>query len=83
MIDDLEPGTTYAYACFGPGLEDRGLIGRFRTATASDMLSQLAAEDSTTALERRLRRLCRPKILCIDELATCRTEPAPPTCCSR
>jgi len=39
-----------------------------RFTTASDMLSQLAAEDSATALERRLRRLCRPKILCIDEV---------------
>lgn len=38
MIDDLEPGTTYAYACFGPAFEDRGLIGRFRTAPADDVL---------------------------------------------
>lgn len=45
---------------------DAGHTVRF--TTASDMLSQLAAEDSTTALERRLRRLCRPKILCIDEV---------------
>jgi len=39
-----------------------------RFTTASEMLNQLAAEDSATALERRLRRLCRPKILCIDEV---------------
>ncbi|RMH15572.1 MAG: hypothetical protein D6701_09900, partial [Gemmatimonadetes bacterium] len=28
----------------------------------------LAAEDSASALERRLRRLCRPRVLCIDEV---------------
>lgn len=36
--------------------------------TASAMLNALAAEDSATGLERRLRRLCRPRILCIDEV---------------
>jgi DNA replication protein DnaC len=36
--------------------------------TASEMLNKLAAEDSANALERRLRRLCRPKILYIDEV---------------
>ncbi len=36
--------------------------------TASVMLNALAAEDSASALERRLRRLCRPKVLCIDEV---------------
>lgn len=36
--------------------------------TASEMLNTLAAEDSGTALERRLRRLCRPKVLCVDEV---------------
>jgi len=36
--------------------------------TASGLLNTLAAEDSATALERRLRRLCRPKVLCIDEV---------------
>jgi DNA replication protein DnaC len=36
--------------------------------TASVMLNVLAAEDSASALERRLRRLCRPQVLCIDEV---------------
>ena len=36
--------------------------------TASSMLNALAAEDSASALERRLRRLCRPQILCVDEV---------------
>lgn len=36
--------------------------------TASAMLNALAAEDSASGLERRLRRLCRPKVLCIDEV---------------
>jgi len=36
--------------------------------TASDMLSVLAAQDSTAALKRRLRRYCQPKLLCIDEV---------------
>lgn len=36
--------------------------------TASAMLNKLAAEDSASALERRLRRLCGPRILCLDEV---------------
>jgi len=36
--------------------------------TASAMLNALAAEDSASALERRLRRLCRSRLLCIDEV---------------
>lgn len=36
--------------------------------TASAMLNALAAEDSASALERRLRRLCRAQVLCIDEV---------------
>jgi DNA replication protein DnaC len=36
--------------------------------TASGLLNTLAAEDSASALERRLRRLCRPRLLCIDEV---------------
>lgn len=39
-----------------------------RFTTASDMLNQLEAEDSASALERRLRRLCRPKVLIVDEV---------------
>lgn len=41
MIDDLVPGTNYRYAVFSgdaPTFEDRGLIGRFRTAPAEDAL---------------------------------------------
>jgi DNA replication protein DnaC len=39
-----------------------------RFTTASAMLNELAAEDSASALERRLRRLCRPRVLCVDEV---------------
>lgn len=41
MVDDLAPGTTYAYAVFageGPGFEARSLIGRVRTAPPEDAL---------------------------------------------
>lgn len=41
VVDDLVPGTTYEYAVFGgegPDFEDRGLIGRFRTAPDDDAL---------------------------------------------
>lgn len=36
--------------------------------SASDMLADLAAQDSATALARRMRRLVAPKLLCIDEV---------------
>lgn len=36
--------------------------------TASAMLNELAAEDSASGLQRRLRRLCRPRLLFIDEV---------------
>ena len=36
--------------------------------TASAMLNDLAAEDSASGLQRRLARLCRPQVLCIDEV---------------
>jgi DNA replication protein DnaC len=32
------------------------------------MLSDLAAQESSAALKRRLRRYCQPKLLCIDEV---------------
>jgi DNA replication protein DnaC len=44
----------------------RGHTVRF--ATASDMLADLAAQDSSTALSRRLRRYTIPHLLCIDEV---------------
>ncbi len=44
----------------------RGHTVRF--TTASDMLSDLAAQESAAALKRRLRRYCQPKLLCIDEV---------------
>jgi len=44
----------------------RGHTVRF--TTASDMLADLAAQDSPSALARRLRRWAMPKILCIDEV---------------
>ena len=51
-------------------LAQRCLIGghSVQFTTASAMLNALAAEDSASALERRLRRLCRPRILCVDEV---------------
>lgn len=39
-----------------------------RFVSASDMLSELAAQDSSTALARHLRRFVLPAILCIDEV---------------
>lgn len=39
-----------------------------RVTSASDMLADLAAQDSSTALARRLRRYTTPKLLCVDEV---------------
>jgi DNA replication protein DnaC len=39
-----------------------------RFVTASDMLAELAAQDSSTALARRLRRFTLPQLLCVDEV---------------
>lgn len=39
-----------------------------RFTTASQLLNDLAAQESASALERRLRRYCRPQLLVIDEL---------------
>jgi DNA replication protein DnaC len=36
--------------------------------TASDMLADLSAQESSAALSRRLRRYCQPRLLCIDEV---------------
>lgn len=36
--------------------------------TASALLNRLASEDSASALQRRLRQVCRPTLLCIDEV---------------
>jgi DNA replication protein DnaC len=36
--------------------------------TASEMLNDLAAQDSAQALARRLRRYCRPSVLMLDEV---------------
>jgi DNA replication protein DnaC len=44
----------------------RGNTVRF--TTASDMLADLAAQDSSAALGRRLRRYTLPRLLCIDEV---------------
>lgn len=44
----------------------RGHTVRF--TTASDMLADLAAQDSSAALARRLRRYAQPRLLCIDEV---------------
>jgi DNA replication protein DnaC len=44
----------------------RGHTVRF--ATASDMLADLAAQDSSASLSRRLRRYTIPHLLCIDEV---------------
>jgi len=39
-----------------------------RVTTASDMLADLAGQESSAALARRLRRYTVPKLLCIDEV---------------
>jgi DNA replication protein DnaC len=39
-----------------------------RRATASEMLNDLAAQDSSAALARRLRRYCNPELLLVDEI---------------
>jgi len=39
-----------------------------RRATASEMLGDLASQESSTALSRRLRRYCGPQLLVIDEI---------------
>jgi len=44
----------------------RGYTVRF--TTASDMLADLAAQDGSVALARRLRHFVLPKLLCIDEV---------------
>ena len=44
----------------------RGNTVRF--TTASDMLADLAAQESSAALGRRLRRYTMPRLLCIDEV---------------
>jgi DNA replication protein DnaC len=59
-------GKTMMAKNLGSACLDAGHTVRF--TTASHMLNQLAAEDSATALERRLRRLCRPRVLVIDEV---------------
>ena len=59
-------GKTMMAKNLGSACLDEGHTVRF--TTASHMLNQLAAEDSATALERRLRRLCRPRVLVVDEV---------------
>jgi DNA replication protein DnaC len=44
----------------------RGYAVRFTTASA--MLNELAAHDSSTALNRRLRHYTSPQLLCVDEV---------------
>ena len=39
-----------------------------RRATASEMLNDLAAQESSMALARRLRRYCNPSLLIVDEI---------------
>jgi DNA replication protein DnaC len=39
-----------------------------RVTSASDMLADLAAQDGSIALARRLRRYTTPKLLCVDEV---------------
>jgi len=58
----------------------RGYTVRF--TTASDMLSDLAAQQTTGSLNRRLRRYCNPQLLVIDE-AGFRMTTDTPICSSR
>lgn len=39
-----------------------------RLTSASDMLADLAAQDSSAALARRFRRYTQPQLLCVDEV---------------
>lgn len=39
-----------------------------RRVTASEMLNDLAAQESSAALQRRLRRYCAPRLLILDEV---------------
>jgi len=43
-----------------------GATARF--VTASEMLNDLVAQEGTSALQRRLRRYCAPRVLAIDEV---------------
>jgi hypothetical protein len=47
-----------------------------RFATASDMLAELAAQDSLSILARRLSRYTSPQLLCVDESEVFPTLPA-------
>ena len=74
----LEEGTNAVL--FGPNGVGKSMILRnvahhalvrgntVRFTTASDMLAELAAQDSSSALARRLRRYILPNLLCIDEV---------------
>jgi DNA replication protein DnaC len=44
----------------------KGYTARF--VTASDLLNDLAAQDGSRALQRCIRRYCRPQLLAVDEL---------------
>jgi len=44
----------------------RGYTARF--TAASDMLNDLAAQQTSGALARRMRRYCNPMLLCVDEV---------------
>lgn len=59
----------------------RGHTVRF--STASDMLADLAAQESSPALARRLRRYTLPHLLCVEESDIAPTTAATPTYCSR
>ena len=51
-------------------LAQRAVLGGLTVCctTASDMLSDLAAPDTSQGLARRLRKYTKPKLLCIDEV---------------
>ena len=59
----------------------RGHTARF--TTASDMLHDLAAQDSDASLARRLRRYTQPTVLCIDEVGYLAYATAMPTSSSK
>jgi len=41
---------------------------KLELSSPSDMLAELAAQDSSSILARRLRRFTTPQLLCIDEV---------------
>jgi DNA replication protein DnaC len=66
LVGPNSVGKTMLAKNLGSACLDAGHTVHF--TTASQLLNILAAEDSATALERRVRRLCRPGVLLVAEV---------------